>query len=380
MFTTPIIIGGNHHNTLGVIRALGFKGINSLVMLVTDEKKPYVSYSKYITKCVLLSSSKEIVPYLLNYAKDINSKSVIFSCADFVTSELDNAFNILKDFFYLPTAKEQGVCNHYMRKDIIVNLAECIGIRCPKSWIVDKSIDADYSNISVPCIVKPLASILGSKADIKVIRDKDTLYAYLSNNKKRQFIVQEFIDKDFEYQLIGCSLNHGETIIIPGYSKCIRPCPGTNTGFLEYKAFGEFRCELRECKDFIKSVGYQGLFSMEFLRDRHGNDYFMEINMRNDGNGICVTGAGVNLPYVWYQYCTEGDYKTESSNKINDTYVMPEFDDFILVLKGKVSFISWWKDYKSTTTFMEYCKEDPKPYYVRRNQFLKHLLNKLIHW
>ena len=139
MFTTPIIIGGNHHNTLGVIRALGFKGINSLVMLVTDEKKPYVSYSKYITKCVLLSSSKEIVPYLLNYAKDINSKSVIFSCADFVTSELDNAFNILKDFFYLPTAKEQGVCNHYMRKDIMVIWQSGLVLDVPKVGLLTKA-------------------------------------------------------------------------------------------------------------------------------------------------------------------------------------------------------------------------------------------------
>ena len=69
----PIIIGGNHHNTLGVIRALGYKGINSTVVLVTGEKKPYVSYSKYITKCVLLNSTKEIVPFLLNYAKFIKT-------------------------------------------------------------------------------------------------------------------------------------------------------------------------------------------------------------------------------------------------------------------------------------------------------------------
>lgn len=72
MLTMPIIIGGNHHNTLGVIRSLGYKGLNSLVILVTGEKTPYVSYSKYITKCVLLNSAKEIVPFLLNYAK-VNS-------------------------------------------------------------------------------------------------------------------------------------------------------------------------------------------------------------------------------------------------------------------------------------------------------------------
>lgn len=57
MSTMPIIIGGNHHNTLGVIRSLGYKGFNSLVILVTGEKTPYVSYSKYITKCVLLNSA-----------------------------------------------------------------------------------------------------------------------------------------------------------------------------------------------------------------------------------------------------------------------------------------------------------------------------------
>lgn len=179
MFPTPIIIGGNHHNTLGVIRALGYKGINSTVVLVTGEKKPYVSYSKYITKCVLLNSTKEIVPFLLNYAKFIKSKTVVFSCADFVTSELDNAFDSLKDFFYLPTASEQGVCNHYMNKDIMVELAERVGIGHPKSWIVEEDSNVDFSNISIPCIVKPLASILGSKADIRIIRDKDTLYSHL---------------------------------------------------------------------------------------------------------------------------------------------------------------------------------------------------------
>lgn len=87
----------------------------------------------------------------------------------------------------------------------------------------------------------------------------------------------------------------------------------------------------------------------------------------------------MNLPYIWYQYCIEGDYKTEISNKINDIYVMPEFDDFMLVLKRNVSLRTWWKDYKRTATFMEYCKMDPKPYYVRRKQFVKHLFKKIVH-
>ena len=57
---------------------------------------------------------------------------------------------------------------------------------------------------------------------------------------------------------------------------------------------------------------------------------------------------------------------------------MPEFDDFKLLLKRRVSLITWLKDYKRTTTFMEYCDKDPKPYYVRKKQFIKELLLKVV--
>ena len=368
MLHCPIIIGGNHHNTLGVIRALGYKGIKSLVILVTEEQLPYVSYSQYISKCVLLKTKQEIVPYLLDYSKGIKEKSVIISCADFVTSELDNSYNALKDSFYLPTADKQGVCNYYMDEEVMAKQAQRLGIAVPQTWIVDS--DFDITHIIFPCIVKPLASIYGSK--------NEGNGSYLLKNKGRRFLVQEFIDKQFEYQLIGCSLNHGVDIVIPGYSKCIRPCPGTNTGFLEYRTFDDFKCNLQSCKEFMRSIGYQGLFSLEFLRDKSGNDYFMEINMRNDGNAICVTGAGVNLPYIWYQYCIGNDYHEEISNTVRNIFVMPEFDDFSLLLKRKVSITQWLKDYKRTSTFMEYCKNDPKPYYVRKKQYLKHLLFRLL--
>ena len=73
---------------------------------------------------------------------------------------------------------------------------------------------------------------------------------------------------------------------------------------------------LQKCISFIREVGYTGLFSMEFLRDKYGNDYFMEINFRNDGNAISVTEAGVNLPYIWYAYNSSIDYNEEMQKNI----------------------------------------------------------------
>ena len=45
-----IVIGGNHHNTLGVLRSLGEKGVFSELILVTSSKYPYVKYTYYLWK------------------------------------------------------------------------------------------------------------------------------------------------------------------------------------------------------------------------------------------------------------------------------------------------------------------------------------------
>ena len=87
--------------------------------------------------------------------------------------------------------------------------------------------------------------------------------------------------------------------------------------------------------------------------------------MRNDGNSICVTAAGVNLPYIWYCYCIgKDDWKNETANLIRKTIVMPEFDDFINVLKRKITLLQWIKDIRKTDHFMEYDKTDTKPFYI----------------
>ena len=55
------VIGGNHHNTLGVVRSLGYKGLRPPVIIVSSQKKPYVCNSKYIEKYKILSVAEEIV-------------------------------------------------------------------------------------------------------------------------------------------------------------------------------------------------------------------------------------------------------------------------------------------------------------------------------
>ena len=363
-----IVIGGNHHNTLGVVRSLGYKGVNSHLVLVTDNSQPYVRYSTYVHQFVILTAANEIVDYLLKI-KDVNKKSVVISCADFVTAVLDSHQDELSSYYYLPVGK--GNIEQIMSKDKMAKIANEFGILTPS--II--SLDRVRFDKNQRFIFKPLKSIEGSKSDIAVVSNSQELQHYLESSHCGNLQIQEFIEKDIEFQLIGCSLNAGETVIIPGVSIILRQPKNTNTGFLKYIEFQEFDYNgINECKQFIKAIGYSGLFSMEFLRGKDGKDYFMEINMRNDGNSICVTAAGVNLPYIWYSHCigTES-WRDEATNSIRNIIVMPEFDDFVNVLKRNISLWQWFKDIRRTDHFMEYDKTDKRPFFIGlRQQFFNY--------
>lgn len=371
-----IVIGGSHHNTLGVVRSLGYKGLKSHLIVITEKKRSYVCSSKYVCDYKILQSANEIVEYLLKVRKR-DSKSVIISCADFVTAVLDSNQDRLVDYYYLPVAK--GNVQLAMDKNVMASKAQACGLSIPRIFSAENMVFSSNKKY----ILKPLKSIEGSKADIKIVSCEEELSNYLSSKHCKELQIQEYIDKELEFQLIGCSLNGGESIIIPGASIIIRQPENTNTGFLKYVGFDEFDYDdFESCKKFIQSLGYSGLFSIEFIRSKDGYDYFMEINMRNDGNSICVTAAGVNLPYIWYCYCVGSEnWITESGLAIQRKLVMPEFNDFSLVLKRKVSFNEWLRDIKRTDCFMEYDKTDKKPFYIGLlNQFtnyFKLFFNKL---
>ena len=356
------IIGGNHHNTLGVIRSLGYKGLKPIVLLVSDKigKNNYVLRSKYISKFKSFINYQDVMDWLINNASE-NSGSVILCTSDGASSAVDMNYDKLAATYHIPNAKKEGVINHFMNKEIMSELARKIGMTVPPTYLYDHTNPLP-KNIEFPCIIKPLLSIEGSKSDIKICNTFEELNSFIKDTSHCERIqIQKFIEKDYEYQLIGCSLEGGKKVIIPGVSHVIRPSKCSNTGFLRYKSL-DMTYPVKLAKKFIQEIGYSGLFSMEFLRDKNGKDYFMEINFRNDGNAICVTASGVNLPYIWYLANSNKSIEHEPMILRKEVFVMPEFDDFVNVLKGKISLLSWIKALRSTDCFMEYDHTDVSPF------------------
>lgn len=351
-----VVIGGNHHNTLGVVRALGRKGIKPFLILIGNRKKSYVSRSKYIKGWISLSMD-EIVPYLLDYNSSNQDKTVIISCHDGVTELLERNRMVLRDKFIVPGTDNKTLLPLF-EKPIMTADAANLGFDIPLSY--DSKTIQSISNLKFPLISKPSKSVKGSKKDINVFHNATELNKFLNLNKERDFQIQQYIDFDIEYQLIGASFNGGKEIIIPGVSVILRPFGVTNTQFLLYKDLSEDFLKTAEMvKDYIRNKQYSGLFSAEFLRGKDGKDYFMEINFRNDGNTIAVTNSGANLPYWWVMKNLGRDVETPKFKEL--VYMLPEHRELSLWRKRIINTKALREDIRKTTCYAKYASDDAFP-------------------
>lgn len=368
------VIGGVHHNALGVIRSLGEKDVCPYVIVESNRtSRPYICRSRYIKKYWVVNSAEDVIITLKREARKFPEKPVLIICSDNLASLVDIKHDELSQYLILPGAKKQGRITHYMNKEVMTSFARDIGFHVPASVSVMNlnSAEANDINIPYPWIVKPLMSINGEKSDIKRIYNKGE-WDYYCKNHNISVQVQNLIEKEYEFQLLGLSLESGRNIIIPGRCFCLRPSENTNTGFVHFVNCDSSVSDIVTIgRSFIKEIGYSGLFSLEFIHSNYGVDYFMEMNFRNDANAYSVTKAGVNLPYIWANCKSGENWKNENTNIIKDVYVLPLFFELSLWGKGMINFRMLFSDIIKADYYADYSSDDPKPTYGKLRFFIR---------
>lgn len=365
-----LVIGGDHQNTLGVIEALGQKGVRSEVIILGHVNSSFVLKSKYVGSGRICADEEAVVTSILDYFKHEEKKVVAIACCDDAANILDAHYEQLKQLLVIPTVKEAGTLISWTNKEKMTEKAKSLGITIPASWLIrDTTIPDD---IIYPCVIKPITSVKHGKAGFAKCANRDELQVCLDAKKVGEPVqVQQFVEKEFEFQFIGCSLNAGEEVVIPGRTHIETTTGFNNLVFLKYDKYdSSFEKTVEESRRFVKETGHSGLFSIEYMRGKDGKDYFLEMNFRNDGNGIAVTSSGTNLPYIWYLYASGGDYQSEIANSsVKTTYMMPEYSFLMSVFNGEVSLKEWLADKKKTTCYLTKFKDDMDPWraYIKPN-------------
>lgn len=361
-----IVIGGAHHNTLGVVRSLGEAGLaDDIILIGVFCGNNFVGKSKYVRKENIYNIQNEfdIVAKVFSIAKVQDEKPILICCGDSFISVVDEAFDFLAPYCILPTAGKQSRITYFLDKEIQCKLAEECGLKVPFHLSFNEENKSSLVEIPYPCIIKPMNSVVGKKTDIAICSTNKDLEFYLSSKKSYNLHIEEYINKSAEFQLIGCSLE--QKIIIPGYTMIIRQPKNTNTGYLKYLPIQDGFVSttlIKKVETFIRKIGYKGLFSVEFIRDSIGNDYFLEINMRNDGNAYCVQCAGVNLPNIWYKYAADSQAEIKDIIAFEQPiFLMPEFNDIRNIFK--VGIIRWMRECFTADAHTIFDRHDLGPFF-----------------
>lgn len=367
----PVVIGGGSYNDLGLIRSLGEKGLHSVYLTDGDHIIP-IKKSKYLLTSVIADLSTDLVCSLRQIAEKYEKKLVLFPASDDAALGIDKNCQILSAFAVLPST--QGRMEHLMDKGVQASFALQAGFIVPNSMAFDlESETVPFDDIHLPCIVKPLLSIKGSKAHITVCRTVEELsdcIGLFKDHHECQVLIQDYIEQKGQREICitGVSLPNHE-IIFGGVIDKYRTIGNGST------TYGKVRVEVdnqieEKVRELLKHFTYTGIFDIECFISPKKELTFIECNLRNGAYGYAVSRAGINLPWLFY---VQAAGLPRKSKLTHDVVFMEERSDFLHVKHKELSLTKWIHDVLHTDVFLFSNKNDIGPM-IRIPHFIKKYL------
>lgn len=366
-----VVVGGDHYNTLWVVRSLGIMGFKPTVVVVNPLKKcSFVTKSKYASTAYVVSNEVEMLELLKKLS--FLERVVVFSSSDRVSDVIDQNYGELKKKYILPNCGEQqGMLSYWMDKRVMTELAVKSGFNIPYSVEINLS-NGQFSlpnDIPYPCVLKPLKSSAGQKTDFRICVSRDELEKALISLRIHcaSVLLQEYIKPDFEISILGMRSRTIEQNLVPGLLYKMGTCQSVRNMGMPTYAYVEESVEpyvdRTVVDNFLNSIDYDGLYSIEFFVSG-GKAYFLEINLRVDGDLFVYTIGGVNMPYLWA--CLSVGILSDASMmklKKNRTYGMTEIS-YIKYLQWKKTLKvieEWWK----ADCYSIFSWKDPLPFFYK---------------
>ena len=379
-----VIVGGDHHNTLSLIRCFGKKKISFKVLIHTDLKPEnlMVIRSKYAKNFELVSQNEIAVLNSLLKNK-LNDKQVIVPGSDLAEYVIDKNYEILNEFYYIPGFKNNhGMVIKMMDKFQQKEWADKNDIPMAKSWHIIKDNNSFVlpSNIKFPCIIKPNISVMGSKGDIKICKNISKLNECLETTFKEydDIIIQQYLIKKFEILAMGLISDAG---CIGGVERKIRESIPGGGGSTSLGKFIDEKNILDKVNNVLKVLyadGYRGLYDVEFFECSDGI-YLNEINFRHSGSGYALIGAGINTPYLYYlDIIGKLDDKNLNVKKVKG-YFFSEIGEIYLLMKYKtINIFQFLIDFMKSKSHAVYEISDLGPFKFILKKYLKIFIYKKI--
>lgn len=359
-----IVIGMEHYTPLGVIRALGERGINPIYIGIRY-KANVASASKYVKKSYLVESDEEALEVLLKEYGNmavVNGKKPFVQFSDDSTVELfEKHYDVLKDKFIMFNAGGDGRIAKFLDKYEILMCASRHGIKILPTEVVECGQLPKHAEY--PVITKAISPNAGAwKGDVNICYSEEELKEAFKRIKSPLVLIQKFIEKKTETTIEGYCINHGKEMFAAIQCTYLYTIKGYYSPYHIDRPIQDKELK-KKLAEMMEEIGFEGVFDAEFLVSQDDELYFLEINFRNTTWSYSSAVAGYPLAYLWCESMITGKIP-EAENFEPFTSMVEPIDYSKRVEGGMCSLPEWLADFKSAKCTYYYDPQDMKPYEV----------------
>lgn len=364
------------YTSLGVIRSVGEGGSKIEVFCYGNECE-FLLASKYVSFGKAFACPEDVVEYLINEYPTYEDKPILLTIPDSPAYFVDLHKDELERKFVVMSAGKAGDIVRWMSKSEIGRLAQKFGLTIPWTREICKNAPIP-DDLEYPVFTKSVKTIDGGKMDEYICRNKEELENRAKSIVSERFLVMKYIEKAKEINYFGLALDGN--VYIDYHDERTRFLPGSYGHYSTfYRCVGDKNDLLSSIVSMMKETHYNGLFDVEFIQDKDGTKYFLEVNFRVDG-AIYKLTPGVNLPMEWVRLVRlkQANLPLPSALNVGKKRFtgMSESQDFKEnVLTGKINPFVWLWQFLRADKHMLINLRDPKPLIVKCYCRIKQKIN-----
>jgi predicted ATP-grasp superfamily ATP-dependent carboligase len=374
-----IVFGSFCYNTLGLVRSLGMAGHSVIVVAHNKQFKDcIVRLSRYTREFHYVPDAQSGLDLLKRKFWNEPERPILLFSSDDAVLAVDSRYEEMKDRFIFFNAR--GRVAHYLDKINTFPVAEECGLTLIRSAVLDDP-QRIPQGIRYPCLVKGANSTCSTKDDMGICGSESELREFVRPGV--EYLVQDYIDKEYELNVVGLSYNHGRDVLVPAVIRKIRDDLHRQSVYMRLDGVDDYPLlDIGAIGRIVEKIGYEGIFSVELLF-KDGKYYFLEINLRNDGCGFLYTAAGVNYPQLWVMYA-QGRLTPEVAGRVKarTPFFLVAFEDVKNMLEGKISVLEWLRAVATSDAHFIFSVRDVMPFlfatYIHARQGLKHALRAVL--
>ena len=358
-----IVFGAEHYNPLTVIRTLGIRGIYPNFIAVKNKSR-VSSKSKYVHKNHYVETIEEGYSVLLKeYGYSQRYKPFLIVTDDDIQSYLDLKYDELKDQFIFFQAGKSGRVTEFMDKKNILDLAKKHGLKILPTFVTEHG--EVPKNLPYPILTKSISPNIGGwKSDVHICNSADDLKKAYEHILSPKVVIQPYLEKKNEDCIDGFSIDKGKQIFAPMAATYNYLLPGYYSPYMTFHSFDD-KAMKKSCINMLTEVGFEGIFSIEFLIDKEDNFYFTEINFRNSPWNYAAALLDMPIPILWAKAMLSGRIEESWYKKPipeNFTAMIEPVDYSKRVNGGMIEAADWLIDFKTTQCPFYFDIEDPEPF------------------